>query len=179
MTTTPLELAQKFHELYEQLAPQFGYTTREDSRTFDPTSDNGRLMVAVCEQVLAPKPKVMSRWVPDKDERQARRIGKTLEEAGELVAVLGRISIQGLDAIDPGTGKTNRQRLQEETADVAAQLSKTASYLKLDRQFIEARRDRKMNEMDEWEAHFKPTCPHGQPDPAHCFFCQREQPRAS
>ena len=46
-------LATKFHEIYERLAPEFGYDTREDTRTFDTTSQNGKLMVAVCTEILA------------------------------------------------------------------------------------------------------------------------------
>lgn len=42
------ELARKFHETYEQLAPQFGYATREDTKQFDASSPNGKLMIAVC-----------------------------------------------------------------------------------------------------------------------------------
>lgn len=49
---TPLELAMLFHEAYERLAPSFGYGTREDTRIFLPESQNGGLMVAVCEEVL-------------------------------------------------------------------------------------------------------------------------------
>lgn len=48
---TALELAVKFHETYERLAPSFGYETRTDTRTFDPDSKNGRLMVAVCAEL--------------------------------------------------------------------------------------------------------------------------------
>ena len=61
-------------------------------------------------------------WVSTLTPHQARRVGKTIEELGELLGVLGRLSIQNIDDIDPGTGKTNRQRLHEETADVLAQL---------------------------------------------------------
>lgn len=51
---TPAErLARRFHDAYERLAPSFGYETREDTRAFDPASANGRLMVAVCEELLA------------------------------------------------------------------------------------------------------------------------------
>jgi len=46
------ELAILFHETYERLAPQFGYETRTETRKFDETTPNGRLMVAVCEEVL-------------------------------------------------------------------------------------------------------------------------------
>lgn len=47
-----LELAKIFHNTYEDLAPKFGYQTREDTRTFDPNSNNGELMVAVCDKIL-------------------------------------------------------------------------------------------------------------------------------
>jgi len=41
-----------FHEAYERLAPQFGYETREETKTFDKNSANGQLMIAVCKEVL-------------------------------------------------------------------------------------------------------------------------------
>lgn len=47
-----LDLAIRFHETYERLAPSFGYETRTETRTFDPSSKNGRLMVAVCGEIL-------------------------------------------------------------------------------------------------------------------------------
>jgi hypothetical protein len=40
-------LAERFHEAYERLAPQYGYTTRPETRKFDPESSNGKLMIAV------------------------------------------------------------------------------------------------------------------------------------
>lgn len=47
-------LARRFHETYERLAPQFGYETRKDSAV--PWSEvperNRALMVAVCGEVL-------------------------------------------------------------------------------------------------------------------------------
>lgn len=48
-----LKLAKKFHETYERLAPSFGYETRPETKIFDPTSDNGLLMQAVCKEILA------------------------------------------------------------------------------------------------------------------------------
>jgi hypothetical protein len=47
-----LELARMFHEAYESLAPYHGYVTRPETRTFDPASNNGRLMIATCKAVL-------------------------------------------------------------------------------------------------------------------------------
>lgn len=47
-------LARQFHDRYEELAPLYGYKTREDTKTFDPESPNGQLMQAVCLQVVGP-----------------------------------------------------------------------------------------------------------------------------
>lgn len=101
----------------------------------------------------------MQPWKPDDNPRQARRIGKTAEEVNELGAVLARISIQGMDAIDPSSGKTNRRRFMEETADVMAQCDCNMQALLTyeERQFIYQRGKEKCEQMDEWEAHFTPT----------------------
>ena len=50
------KLAEKFHEAYERLAPAFGYETREDTRDFSPNTPNGKLMIAVCGEVIADLP---------------------------------------------------------------------------------------------------------------------------
>lgn len=47
-------MAYQFHAVYEQLAPQFGYETRPDTKEFDPESPNGKLMVAVVCEVVEP-----------------------------------------------------------------------------------------------------------------------------
>ena len=51
----PEQLARRFHDIYEQLAPNFGYETRPETRNFDPESPNGKLMIAVCG-ALQPTP---------------------------------------------------------------------------------------------------------------------------
>jgi hypothetical protein len=94
----------------------------------------------------------MNPWKPDDNELQARRIGKSLEELGELVGVLARISIQGMDAIDPASGKTNRVRMAEETADVMAQIECNIVAFGMDRQVLHLRELRKRRQMAEWEA---------------------------
>lgn len=48
---TAEQLARSFHEIYERLAPVFGYETREDTKVFDPNSKNGKLMIAVCTEM--------------------------------------------------------------------------------------------------------------------------------
>ena len=75
--TAPELLARRFHNLYEHMAPQFGYTTREDTRLFIPESPNGKLMIAVCE-ALASSPEVAARIA------EARREGwNAAKEASE------------------------------------------------------------------------------------------------
>jgi hypothetical protein len=50
------KLARRFHETYERLAPSFGYETRTETRQFDPTTPNGRLMIAVCTELSNEQP---------------------------------------------------------------------------------------------------------------------------
>jgi len=44
--------AREFHDLYEETAPMFGYETRKETKEFDPTSPNGRLMAYVCFNLI-------------------------------------------------------------------------------------------------------------------------------
>jgi len=50
-TLEDTELAILFHDTYERLAPSFGYETRDDTKVFDQTSKNGKLMVAVAHEI--------------------------------------------------------------------------------------------------------------------------------
>ena len=46
------ELAILFHNKYELLAPKFNYETKIETKKFNKDSDNGKLMIAVCKEVL-------------------------------------------------------------------------------------------------------------------------------
>ena len=46
------ELAKKFHDIYEELAPEFGYKTRKDTKEFSEHTSNGQLMIATCKKLL-------------------------------------------------------------------------------------------------------------------------------
>ncbi len=94
----------------------------------------------------------MNKWEPTMSPLILRRMGKTIEEAGELLDVCGRVIIQGIDEIDPGTDLTNRQRLENEIADVYAQLDETVLMLELKVSAISRRRAHKRGLMGEWEA---------------------------
>lgn len=59
MSVLPIEeqaekLAQKFHESYERLAPNFGYKTREASAKpwSEVPEQNKKLMIMVCTELL-------------------------------------------------------------------------------------------------------------------------------
>jgi hypothetical protein len=97
----------------------------------------------------------LSKWIPTTDLVMLRRMGKLTEEAAELINVAARCIIQGIDEVDPGTGKVNRLRLEHEIADVMAQCRVTISALNLDRDKINLRIFEKQGQMAEWEAMFK------------------------
>ena len=46
------ELALSFHILYERLAPEYDYKTQKATKKFDENSANGKLMIAVCNELL-------------------------------------------------------------------------------------------------------------------------------
>ena len=98
----------------------------------------------------------LSKWTPTTDLMMLRRMGKLIEELSELSNVAARCIIQGIDEVDPGSGKVNRQRLNEEIADVLAQCQVTVHTLKLDTMGIALRQDDKVRQMAEWEAIFLP-----------------------
>lgn len=81
-----------------------------------------------------------------------RRVGKTGEECAELSKVCSRITIQGIDGIDPVSGESNRQAMAKEIADVMAQCLISIEALGLDMATIYGRKRDKMAQMAEWEA---------------------------
>ena len=61
-------LAEKFHNTYERLAPYFNYKTRESSSVSwcDVPSNNKKLMIAVCKELLQSSVKSQSKGFFDK-----------------------------------------------------------------------------------------------------------------
>ncbi len=94
---------------------------------------------------------IVTAWHCEKNEYYLRRFGKALEENNELGAVLARCIIQGIDEIDPSSGKTNRQRMQEEVADVYTQLTLLEQTFNLNGFAISERIQDKMASMHKWE----------------------------
>lgn len=94
----------------------------------------------------------MNPWVPTTNLQELRRLGKTLEELGELVAVLGRCVCQGLDGVDPASGEDNITRMMKESSDVFTQINLNIEAFNLDRQAMADRIEQKRQNMAEWEA---------------------------
>jgi hypothetical protein len=98
----------------------------------------------------------MLKWMTEPNPVFRRRVGKTGEECAELQKVLCRISMQGLDGCDPRTLKPNRVDLEDEIADVLAQIDLTIDALKLDYDRIAGRANVKRLEMHQWERMYEP-----------------------
>lgn len=46
-----IKLAILFHDLYEEFAPEFGYETKPETKVFNLSTPNGKLMVKVCREI--------------------------------------------------------------------------------------------------------------------------------
>lgn len=90
-------------------------------------------------------------WEPITDRGALKRLGKLGEELGELTAATSRTIIQGLDEVDPKSGKPNRQWLTEEIADVIAMCEFAADYFGLDKEMIETRIIDKRARQEFWQ----------------------------
>jgi len=84
-----------------------------------------------------------SDWRREPSERRNAVIGKLGEECSELAGRCLRSMIQGLDEKDPDTGRTNLDHLQDEVADVLAQIDLAKEFLALKEVQIDDRRWRK------------------------------------
>ncbi|HEY2178053.1 MAG TPA: hypothetical protein VGH15_05675 [Caulobacteraceae bacterium] len=91
-------------------------------------------------------------WRPIKDAVDLKHLGKLAEELGECQAAVARCIIQGLDEREPVTGKLNREWLEEEIADVAANLQLVHERFGLDHDRMAARAHRKLDLLRAWHA---------------------------
>lgn len=89
-------------------------------------------------------------WHPITDAVDLKHLGKLAEECGELVAAVSRCIIQGVDEAEPVTGKVNRQWLEDEIADVLANIALVEKRFGLDSSRMADRAERKMNHLRKW-----------------------------
>jgi hypothetical protein len=78
-TLEEVQLAILFHNTYENLAPNFGYETRADTKSFETTTPNGMLMIAVCKEII--------KWQQERSysEEEVKEIIKLSCEKGMLI----------------------------------------------------------------------------------------------
>lgn len=89
-------------------------------------------------------------WHPITDPIDLKHLGKLNEEAGEMIAATSRVIIQGLYGQEPNTKKVNRVWLEEEIADVVANIELVVDHFKLDVQAIRERSNSKKAKLAEW-----------------------------
>lgn len=89
-------------------------------------------------------------WIPVSDPVELAHLSKLGEETNELGAAVGRCIMQGFDESHPETGKANRQWVEEEIADVLANIELLVDYYSLDKGKIVARADMKKAHLRGW-----------------------------
>lgn len=92
----------------------------------------------------------MNPWRPMTDTAALRHLGKLAEEASELTSAVARCIIQGICEVHPVTGKPNSQWLEEEIADVLANIKLTTLHFGLDANAIIERAEDKIAKLGEW-----------------------------
>jgi NTP pyrophosphatase (non-canonical NTP hydrolase) len=101
------------------------------------------------EQELVAK-RLASPWNPITDRLQLKLLGKLGEEASELTTVVCRCIIQGVDEVQPVSGKSNKLWLEEEIADVIANIALVTGSFDLNREFISRRAKEKVDYLKPW-----------------------------
>jgi NTP pyrophosphatase (non-canonical NTP hydrolase) len=81
-----------------------------------------------------------------------KHLGKLAEELGEAQAAVARRIIQGIDERKPVAGKPNREWLEDELADVLANLLLVGEHFGLDNLRMAARAERKTEHLRRWHA---------------------------
>lgn len=95
-------------------------------------------------------------WWPETDPVRLKVLGKLGEELAEGGAAVARCIIQGIDEVEPTTGKINRHWLEDEIADIEANIEHAKKTFRLDRDRITARTGRKFEYIARWIKHTTP-----------------------
>jgi hypothetical protein len=95
--------------------------------------------------------KALNPWHPISDPVDLKHLGKLLEELGELSAIVARCIAQGgLELRNPDTGELNRTALENEIADVRANIRLVTEHFGLDMERMTYRCNSKMKRLREW-----------------------------
>ena len=95
---------------------------------------------------------VLDPWHPMTDPVDIKTLGKLTEELNECGAATARCLIQGIDESNPETGEPNRTWLENEIADVLANIELTMIRFKLDPVRIDQRITEKLVRLRAWHA---------------------------
>lgn len=94
-------------------------------------------------------------WVPMGEPIDLKHMGKLLEELGELTSAASRCLIQGIGAAEPVTKKPNREWLEEELADVSANMRLVIEHFGLDLNKMSDRAAYKYKRLKWWHDQLK------------------------
>jgi hypothetical protein len=97
-----------------------------------------------------PTQEQMNPWHPIDNKVDLKHLGKLSEELGECNAAVARCIIQGVESREPMTGKFNKTWLEEEIADVEANIQLVKERFNLDRTFIADRAETKVMRLKSW-----------------------------
>lgn len=91
-------------------------------------------------------------WRPMARPIDLKHLGKLLEELGEAISATSRCLIQGIDECEPITGKSNQAWLEDELADVLANIELVQDHFNLDRGRMYERIERKKAHLRGWHS---------------------------
>lgn len=91
-------------------------------------------------------------WLPMARPIDLKHLGKLMEELGEAQSAVARCIIQGIEESEPITHKPNRQWLEEELADVLANVALVMQHFGLDWARMENRATRKITHLRGWHS---------------------------
>lgn len=91
-------------------------------------------------------------WRPMSVAIDLKHLGKLNEELGEATSAVSRCIIQGIDESEPVTGKLNRAWLEDECADVLANIELVINHFGLDYARMLTRVERKKAHLRGWHS---------------------------
>lgn len=89
-------------------------------------------------------------WHPMTNSVDLKYLGKLAEELGEAQSAVARCIIQGIEEEEPVTGKINRKWLEDELADVMANINLVTLRFELDEDQMNKRMERKARQLKQW-----------------------------
>lgn len=91
-------------------------------------------------------------WRPMSKPIDLKHLGKLAEELGEASSAVARCVIQGIDESEPITGKLNREWLEDELADVFANIDLVVQHFRLNSDRMAERAERKKKHLRGWHS---------------------------